>query len=222
MIAVLVVVNVSLLVLWARTAKKEKAESTSDEKEITRTLEIHVSETKEPEPTPEPEVETDSAPAPRMQGVHGWLVVFCILVVVSPIYSFISDLLEYGIMKYTIGESLALRMGVIAFLIHAAFFSYGVYVVYSVAKRRSNAVWAAMIYSGTLVLYGVTVLVLMGQDATFAIGTIFWGIIWTLYFTFSRQVKSLFPSETRSVNKYDFLFVLVVVLPWLFIGLLYL
>ena len=157
-------------------------------------------------------------PTDKYQPVSGWFAFFLFVIglgsVVSLIYGVATlDLDDYYNSKVFASVEIIYK---VLYLLLAA------YTIYSVLKRKPNAIFLCI--TTAVYLIASNILVLVGGDfeptgfgsLRTTVSSFCWSIIWVLYFIFSEQVNRLFPKETRKVFARDKIIIVLLILPMLF------
>ena len=142
----------------------------------------------------------------KSEKIGGWLCFFlfqiCVSLLVSLILVFTSQWPENVGMYY-------LLQG----LITVPYSMVGIYTVYAFVRRKTDAVFWGYVY---LLLCLITNLlsILFGYGSTNAITALIWNVIWSVFFIFSDNVKTLMPKDKRRVRAVDWVLAAIgVVIP---------
>lgn len=127
----------------------------------------------------------------------GWTRGFLILGVIGSIISIV--------------EACAEARGLIG-LAYLPLFALSVYAVYAFAKRKPDAVSAAITYAAVFAVDGFLGIILYStgllesdtsETLRLFIRNLIWSIIWIAYFSLSVNVQDLIPKETRKWGKFE-------------------
>jgi len=150
--------------------------------------------------------------------IHGWLVFFCIALVIGGIASAIYPIATYNAEDYSNVFSLAAGDIITGLFL----FAISIYTVALFVQRKPNAVFWGVAYVS---------LVLLTKSLEFICGLVYdyndnifdlikgsvWSIIWLLYLMCSQQVATVIPELYRKVHALDWLVLAIaIVVPMTF------
>lgn len=161
--------------------------------------------------------------------IHGWLAFFLFQIGAGTVISVASTSIELNPDTY-LGTPPIAYIGFFCDLLAMLGLAFGgVYTIYSVIKRKPNAVSLSTIYVCVVMVSNVAVLLTGSYETGGFVGSLqqivvslLWNIIWLLYLHKSEQVKEIFPVEKRVTKKADFILLLVVILPLAWLGIFFL
>ena len=158
----------------------------------------------------------------KSQAVKGWFAFFLFVIGLGSIAS-----LVYGIATLDLDDYYNSKLfASVEILYKVIYLLLAVYTIWSVSKRKLNAIFLCK--TTAIFLFISNLLVLAGGDfETSGLGSLRttissfgWSVIWILYFIFSEQVNRLFPKEKRKVFLRDKILLVLLILPMIF-GLCY-
>jgi hypothetical protein len=148
-----------------------------------------------------------------------WLYVFLIFMGIISL-GFLDSAISFFFYKIQV-------IGKLMFLFDLLFVCLGVYTIYSFVKLKSNAVFLGKMYLITLfvslfIIFLSSILtsstkILTGQTSlkegiSILLSALIFFIVWMLYFTYSRKINTLFPKQSRKINRIDIILFVITLL----------
>lgn len=157
-------------------------------------------------------------PTDKYQQVSGWFAFFLFVIGLGSVVSLIYCVSSLDLDDYYNSKVFAS----VEIIYHVMYLLLAAYTIYSVLKRKPNAIFLCV--TTAVYLVASNILVLIGGDfepAGFGslrttVSSFCWSIIWVLYFIFSEQVNRLFPKETRKIYLRDKIIIVLLIMPMLF------
>lgn len=189
---------------WRNVRKDNSTSDSSRERELELGHEIISSSSLSNDDKREdvPLIEYSSEWLKNNTNIKGWLIFFLFAIIVGGPASFIYSIASFKLEDY--GGSYYL--GSVDILIGVFLLLIAIYTFYGFVSRKPNAVFWGKIY--VILIFVTNILSLIGvednvRNDKFVIRGIVWAIIWFLYLTFSKQVKTIIPPTYRKIAKSD-------------------